>query len=445
MKKIGLALIALVVIGGIYYTTLGSTQIVEEMKKEVNREITEAKESGFIIEDREIKENRERFVINFNDTKKIANYLKDENRGINQSDVELLKGLKVGVEIEYMPTAKDAIACDIYPVTLPKIIYEGLEDNSSIKSIDKIIKDKLLLVHINVNKLLSGFDGYMKDIDMSDESGNFKMKNFVFDGEIEDEKIKNLNQKIQDMSYEVPKQIKMGISNLKVFISNPVDKDYNNNTKYTLESLKVKNESNENFSLAINSISGSSQDTQKGKLANGTAKLNIASIDYTANNEKTLLNNIDFNINMNNIDMDALMELEKMSSDNAENNFSIEQMMPIIKKIVTADIALDIPNISLESITQNGKKINGFKLNVSTKVDKNFDWKLTQNDPLAITNIVDAKMNIEVSKELMNIISSNPQAMMLMMVMQPVDKNGAKVYDLEFSKGSLKVNGKPFI
>ncbi|NEW61494.1 YdgA family protein [Sulfurovum sp. bin170] len=446
MKKIGLALIALVVIIGIYYTTLGSTQIVDEMKKEVNRELTEAKKSGFVIEDREIKENRERFIIDFNDTKKITNYLKEESRGISESDIELLKGLKVAVEIEYMPTTKDAIALDIYPVTLPEFIYLGLKgEDKKIEEVNKMVKDRLLLVHVNINKLLSGFDGYMKDIDMSDDDGNFKMKGFVFDGEIEDENIKNLNQKIQEMSYEVPSQLKMGLSNLKVFVSNPIDRNYNNNSNYTLESLKIKSENNESFSLAINNISGSSQDTQKGKLANGIADLNIVSIDYDANGDKTLLNNIKLDMKMNNIDMDAILELEEMLSNSAENNFSIEQMIPLIKKIVSDDISLDIPNISLDKITQNGKTFDGFKLQISTKVDKKFDWKLAESDPLAMTNIFDAKMNIEASNELVDIISSNPQAMMMMMVMQPVEKSGKKHYDIEFTKGSLKINGKPFM
>ena len=66
-------------------------------------------------------------------------------------------------------------------------------------------------------------------------------------------------------------------------------------------------------------------------------------------------------------------------------------------------------------------------------------------NPLAVTNLINAKINIEASNELVTIISSDPRAMVMMMIMQPIDKNGKKYYDIEFSKGSLKINGKPFM
>jgi len=116
-----------------------------------------------------------------------------------------------------------------------------------------------------------------------------------------------------------------------------------------------------------------------------------------------------------------------------------------LKKIVSSDISIDIPNISIEEIIKDGKSIKGFKLKASTTVDKNFDFKQIENNPLAINSLFNAKVNIEASSEFISLISSDPRAMVMMMVLQPIDKNGKKYYDIEFSKGSLKINGKPFM
>ncbi|HIO95651.1 MAG TPA: hypothetical protein EYG67_02405, partial [Campylobacterales bacterium] len=67
MKKVGFGLVGLMVLATLYYFTLGSTQIIEEMKKEINKEIQILKVSGFTIDDREVKEKREQFTITLED------------------------------------------------------------------------------------------------------------------------------------------------------------------------------------------------------------------------------------------------------------------------------------------------------------------------------------------------------------------------------------------
>ena len=148
---------------------------------------------------------------------------------------------------------------------------------------------------------------------------------------------------------------------------------------------------------------------------------------------------------VNNINKKALEKLEKLSSKKMDNNSSFEELIPILKEMVKDNISIDIPNISIAKITNSGKSFDGFKLKSLVKVEKNFDWKSLNNNPLALTNLINAKVNIEASTELVTILSSDPRAMVLMMIMQPVDKNGKKYYDIEFSKGSLKINGKPFM
>ncbi len=449
MKKSILAFVALVAVAGIYYMTIGSTQIVTEIKKEINHEIIELKKSGFIVEDRVIREEAEHFVIDFNNTQDITKYIKKSNNSISQSEVELLKGLKIGVDIEYTPTAKDAIAFDIYPIKLPMFLYEEMrEDNESIVAIDKMLKEKLLLVHISVNKLLSGFDGYLKDIntkfDNGKSNGHFTIKGFSFNGDIKDEDVKNLKQNIKEMSFKIGKEIHIALSDLKVFIENPTDAKYNNNSSnYTLKSLNIENRENgENLSLIINDLSGSSKDTKKGELIEGIAKIDIASIDYTTGSDKILLKKANADIKIENLNIEAMEKLEVILND---ENVSFEQMIPLLKKITKSDLSFSISNLSLDNITSNGEKMQGFNIKAFAKTNKDFDWNSINNDPMVLMQLGNIQANISISNTLFSVISQDPKMMMVMMFAQPIDKNGTKVYDLEFTKGSLKVNGKPFM
>ncbi len=442
IKKIVLAVVALVAIVGIYYLTVGSKQIVTEMKKEVNKEVLTLKKSGFNIENREVKTNKEHLVIDFNNTKEITAYLNQKGQEITKEDIELLKGLKVGLDIEYNPTAKNAMALDIYPVKLPDIFYTNIDvkDKKVVDTIEKMVKNRDLLVHININKFLSGFDGYVKDIDKE-----LKLKGVRFNGDIKGEKIKNLNQTIKEISYNIPNQLKFELLNSKIFISNPIDRDFNNNTKYSIDKISIKGEGNDTASIVINSITGTSTDATEGKIVNSTLKLNIALIDYLIDGEKSIFKNISSDIEIKNMNIEAFKELNAILSKDLDEKESLDKMIPIFEKIVSSNISIDIPNISIEKITQNDKMVDGFKLKALTTVDKNFDFKQIKNNPLAINSLFNAKVNIEASSELVNLLSTNPRAMVLMMVLQPIDKNGKKYYNIEFSKGSLKINGRAFM
>jgi len=450
MKKIALALIALIVIFVIYYMTIGSKQLTGEIRQEVNRELLQLKQSGFIVDEQNLSKNKQKVILTFQDTNKITNYLNKQGQRLNTNDIEILQGMQVGMDIEYMPTAGDALAMDVYPIKLPTIFYQNIkqEDKLVIRKIEKMIKDKLFLTHVNINKLLSNFDGYVKDIDIefkdNGTTSHLVSKGFQFEGTIKDEKIEDVKQILETLSYQVDDQLDINISGLTTTIKNS-DKKLYNNIEYGIKSFDIMNKIEEPFTLRVNNITGLSQDRLKGNLLNSISKVKVASINFSQNGKKTILNNITMDTLLNNINKKALEKLEKLSSQNMDNNSSMEQFIPLLKEILKDNISIDIPNISIAKITNNGKSFDGFKLKALVKVEKNFDWKSLDNNPLALTNLIDAKINIEASNELVTIISSDPRAMVMMMIMQPVDKNGKKYYDIEFSKGSLKINGKPFM
>ena len=125
MKKSGFGIIGLVLVAAIYYFTAGSTQVTEELKKQVNNELTTLQQNGFGVKDREIKENAEHFIISFDDPTKITSYLSSRGAQVNQEDILLFKGLKIGVDAQYLNDSYSALSLDIYPVGLPQSILQS--------------------------------------------------------------------------------------------------------------------------------------------------------------------------------------------------------------------------------------------------------------------------------------------------------------------------------
>ena len=66
--------------------------------------------------------------------------------------------------------------------------------------IDALFTDKIFLVHIDINKMLNGFKGYVKDIDKTfEENGqqaSLTMHSFVFSGDIKEEQITSIQQQL---------------------------------------------------------------------------------------------------------------------------------------------------------------------------------------------------------------------------------------------------------
>jgi len=93
VKKSGFGIIGLILVAAIYYFTAGSAQITEEMKKQVNDELTTLKQNGFGVKDREIKETEEHFVLSFDNPAKISSYLSSQGVQVTQEDILAFKGL----------------------------------------------------------------------------------------------------------------------------------------------------------------------------------------------------------------------------------------------------------------------------------------------------------------------------------------------------------------
>ena len=162
MKKSGFGIIGLILVAAIYYFTAGSTQISKEIKKQVNDELTTLEQNGFGVNNREIKETEEHFVLSLDNPTKISSYLSSQGAQITQEDILAFKGLKIGVDAKYLNDSYSALSLDIYPVGLSQSMLQEIEeeDKAVLERIKKMMADKTLLVHLDFNKLLT----VLKDI-----------------------------------------------------------------------------------------------------------------------------------------------------------------------------------------------------------------------------------------------------------------------------------------
>ena len=438
MKKSGFGIIGLVLVAAIYYFTAGSTQVTEELKKQVNNELTTLQQNGFGVKDREIKENAEHFIISFDDPTKITSYLSSRGAQVNQEDILLFKGLKIGVDAQYLNDSYSALSLDIYPVGLPQSILQSTseEDKAAAERIKKMMAAKALLVHLDFNKLLSGFKGHIKDINETfetDEKVTFATQGFTFKGTIENEKVKRVEQTLKLLSLDAGKELNMKLSNLTSNYTLTGSSPYDSKSGYSVEKLEIQGEPE--FSMLMTNVNINAVSSVNNNLVKSAITTKTDEIEITEEQRKYKMNDILFDFKIDKLDIVAFEELQDVDIDDEKAINALSQ------KILSKGITVSIPNFSVKKIEQNGTTMNGFTLSSSLAIDKSFDINAASQDPLAALNALNSKTNISVSTELFALIAQEPRAMMVLMLLPPVEKEGKKIYEIEFIKGKITVNG----
>jgi hypothetical protein len=430
MKKLLFGLGALLLIAVIYYFTMGSAQITEEIKTQVNTQLTALKKQGFSIEDRKIEDKKEHFVISFDDTKKISTFLYQKGIQITADDALLLKGLKIGVDAYYLPDTYSSVSFDIYPVALPEIL-----SSTTNKDEKKMLDQKTILAHIDINKLGDGFKGHMKDINTtikSDFDISILLKNLHFKGDIKDNSIYSLKQDLEKFSISASDEMKITLSNVKsdYKVTGKTLYDYANHYKVANMLLVI-----DGIDITIKEINALSTSTVTNDTASGTIKTTFKQMHIADETEPYSLENFNFEMKASNVDVTAMDTMQKA-------DLSDEKVMnDILKQLFSKGVHFEISDLSLESIESNEAKIDGFVLTADAKLDKNFDILSLETDPMSLIGAVDANLKFVFSPELYELIVKQPQVMMALMMFPPKDKNGKKVYTLKLKDGEAKVNG----
>ena len=441
MRKIGLSLLAIVSVAAIYYFTSGSTQLSLQMKEHVDAQIATLQTKGFSISGKEIENKKEHFIISLDEPKKVATYLISKGVQVTAKDLESLKGLKIGVDVEYLANAYSAASFDIYPLTLPTSVTSSDlsgDDKQALQQIEKMLERKVFLMHVDVNKLANGFKGYMKDIEeviKGEKNVKVSMKALNFSGDLKNNKPSSIKQTLESIALHVEDgTLDMTMHNLTTnYVSTGIT-NYDYDTDYTVE--KVKLFTDDTFDMTMKDFSMHSSSKVVNGLISVTAKTNLDSIHFKDAQQSGSLNTLVFDMQANNFDLQALTKLETIQADNEA------ELLEVAQQLISQGVQFNISNFSVKQIEFDNKKLDGFTLTSTFDIDKSLDLASLEKNPLAAINAMDANLELTLSTQLFGIIAQQPQAVMAMMLFQPKDVNGNKVYKIELKDGTLKVNDK---
>ena len=447
MRKLGFGIIGLVLVATIYYFTVGSAQITEEMKIRVNTELNMLEQNGFSIQEREVKAKEEHFILSFDDPQKIMKFLKQQGSKIALEDAKSLVGTKIGMDLQYLNDSYSALSVDIYPLNLPDSIstIQDLEkeDKELIKQLNNMLKRKALLVHVDFNKLLSSFKGYIKDIHENfklETIANIDITGFTFEGTFKDDRINTLIQNIKNITIKSGDEFNIALNDLQSSYTLTGKSIYDSSYTYKIADLKgtAKNDS-EIFSLTIHNIEGDNKTSVTNDLASNKMTFKMSDLEMAEANKKTKLTHTTFSFNVENLDMNILKQLEEVDmKDEAETN-------RLIQALISKGITMEIPSLEVKKMEYLGQTMDGFSLTSLFEVNKSASLAAIQANPFTALEAINIKTKLTISDALFTIISQDPRAIMLAMVIQPKAINGKKVYELEIKDGKLTVNGKPMM
>jgi len=444
MKKLGFGIIGLLLVAVIYYFTAGSAQITEEMKVRVNSELTMIEQNGFTIQEREVKEKEEHFVLVFDDPEKIVQFFKQQGSEMSIEDAKALKGLKIGVDLQYLNDSYSALSADLYPLSLPQTLLNNPDLDESDKAFMVQLNDKLqkkaFLVHVDFNKMLSSFKGFVKDIEETfsvETAITLTIKGSTFNGTIKDDRIASLDQQIQNIALLAGDELQISLSNLKSNYVLTGKTIYDSSYTYAIGNINIdgKNDTKA-FSAKLKTIEGDNKTAVVNDLASNKIKLKIAEAAFMDNGQKSKLTETIFSFNVSGLDMNILKELENVDIENED------ETNRLIQALLSKGITMEIPDFEVKKLEYKGQKMDGFSLTSSFEVSKSAKLAAIQANPFAAFDAINTKTKIILSDALFTIISQDPRAMMLAMLIQPQSVNGKKVYEVELKNGKVIVNGK---
>jgi hypothetical protein len=315
------------------------------------------------------------------------------------------------------------------------------DEKKALAQIEKMIEKKTFLIHVDVNKLGTGFKGYMKDINEvieGKEPITLTMTALKFTGDLKDDKIKGVKQTLKNFTMkDASDAINIQVNNLTSNYVLTGSTKYDYTTGYTIEEILVT--AKDEFKLSINEMTMDSTSKVKNNLASITAQTEIKSIHFSEGQKNSTLETLIFDMKADNFDMKAIEKLENIDPNNEK------ELLATFQELISKGIHFEIPNFSVKNLEFENQKLEGFTFTSSFDIDKSLDLASLEKNPMAAISAMDANINLTLSNQLFGLLAQQPQAVMAMMMIQPKDVNGNKVYTVELKDGKLSVNGKPMI
>ena len=440
MKKLGLGMLGIILVAVIYYFTLGADQVREKLQQELSTQLTELETKGFSISEREIKKREEHFVISLADPKKASAFLKEQGLEFSIQETEELKGMKVGVDVEYL---SHAVALELYPVALPTQMSTSVTDENDkliLAQIEKMLEKKTFLLHVEADYSTTTFKGYVKDINetvQGEEEAKLRLQGLHFSGNIKGDRVSQIKQTLNVMRLYVSDEINMYLSGLESNYTLTGDSVYDYSTEYTIEKMRMN--SNTEFDLTADEITVHSTSTVKDGLVSETLKSKMKAMEILLEGDRLALENSLLDLKVDNLDVSAFEKLQTVDPEN-EQEFNAA-----LQKLISNNVHLEITTLSADKVTLQGKKVDGFRLHSTLDIDKSLNISRMEANPMYALDKIDANLKISLSKELLDVISRQPEAMIALMIFTPKDVNGKQVYSVELKDGTLNVNGKSIL
>ncbi len=438
MKKILILLAVLLVGGAGYYFGFGAEKATEVLKSRVNTELQTLQGNGFEIQDRKIEAKKEHFVLHYSDPVKISHYFKSKNVDLAFEDAQILKDMKIGVDLSYLDGAYSALSADLYPVAFPSSILQQAESEEK-KMMKKIIQEKIFLAHIDINKLFSAFKGYLKDIDTTFESEDplrLQSKGFTFSGAFDGKFLTSSSNEIKKLSISSKSGIVFDIEDLKGEYEQSAKSLYDFNTEYSIKKILLRDESNQGATIKdlVFAFSGKAKDG----LASSDFSLHAKSADINEPRGKRFLEDVVSKASLENLSITALEKMEQLD-ENDTKGFD-----EAVQELFAKNITLKVDEFSAKKVKEgdSGKMIDGFSVSSTVKLNKITNFKQLEENPFLLLDMIDATMHMEFSDALYITLQKQPELALAMLLFSPVSKNDKKVFDVEYKNGKLKINGK---
>ena len=437
MKKLGLGVILLIAAGFIYYFTQGSDKLVKEMKTSLHHELAVLQKNGFSVEEQRIKPREEHFELLLSDPKNATVYLQEHGIQVEAENIAVLEGMRLGIDVYYLPNQKDVIGIDIYPKALQNGLKKTLasENQKLLSLLENMMKKKSLLIHLNMNKMLSAFDGYVKDINETLEQETFTAKGITFEGDLENQKLVRFAQQIQQLSLLEQNKMTLKLSGLStVYVLN--DEAFHTTTTYTLHALDAS--ASDGTKLVLSNLTGINTTTLHGIFLKSNTLLHVDDINATVKSKHYTLQQTELNATLDNLNIKAFEALQQTPVNNREAR------KKYVNEILSSGISLDIDRLSTKEIKVNGHSMGGYVSYASGSIDKGLDLKELEKNPFVLLEALDAVASVALSPALYGQVLNDPKILILLMLFPAQDKNGQKVFALSYHKGKFRINGAGF-
>jgi len=432
MNKVVLGVIGAVVIGaGLFFF---SSQKVAA--KEIEKQLAALQTNGFVIENRVKKDDGEYFEISLSDLHKFSTLVPQYKQVLLEEDKAALKDMKLGVELV---TSGATVSADIYPVKIP--LKEASADEK--KKLETFLAKKALLLHVNYNGLTKGFDGYLKDINEGVEAVSLKLTGLTFEGTADEVLTLVYNMKNLRVEDRLTKKPLMDVSGIKSDMVYTGLNYYVTNGTASLDSITLNLE-DKLGKIALSDMQMHVKSDIKDDLLDTRAQMLVKTADIDMQGQKVALNTMTFDYGLKNIDMQAFNEVVTFM-ENIEQNVNSDDVEKSIQTLLSKGMIFDIHKIGVDDITFGAESLKGLSLQAHIGFEKDPElFKKLQTMPESALTSMNIDSKISISNEIFSEILKDPRAMMLMMI-QPKEENGYKVYDIAMDKGALSINGQPMM